>query len=84
MSETDYAIEYAAEKLSVTLPVPQDEIKDTVSKLLVTLANIHKAQLTTKRLLEAVRDCRDHNETISTNHMGRWPATQCTICGKEW
>lgn len=76
-------IEYAAAGLSISLPVPQDQIAATVEKLLVTLENIHKAQVSTVWLLDLVRENCDHPETVQVSHTGHL-FTRCTTCGREW
>lgn len=77
------AVEYAATGLSISLPVPQDQVKQTVEKLLVTLENIHKAQVSIVRLLDLVRDGCEHPKTVQVSHTGHL-FTQCTTCGREW
>ena len=77
------AVEYAALGLSISLPMQQSEVKTTVGKLLVTLDNIHKAQMSTQQLLKMVRDGCSHPEMIQVSHTGHL-FRQCTTCGKEW
>jgi hypothetical protein len=83
VSEPRNAVEYAALGLDILLPVLQDEVKPTVQRLLVTLENIHKAKVSTQKLLEIVRDQCKHPEIVQVSHTGHL-FQQCTTCGKEW
>lgn len=78
------AISYGAHRLGISLPVPQEQVKDTIARLVITLENIRQAEEAVKALVEIVQDGCSHPDTITGNHMGRWPYTKCTICGKEW
>lgn len=83
MSNVQLSIEYAAEKLHVSLPVPQNEVKETIEKLLAVLEDIHRANTTVHNLIDLVRDNCSHPETVNVTHTGH-PYTRCTTCGKEW
>jgi len=77
------ASQYAAQGLDIPLPVPQTEIKTTVEKLLATLKQIRRAQVSTQQLLKIVRNDCQHPETIRVSHTGHL-FERCTTCGKEW
>jgi len=83
INEPKTAVEYAALGLSISLPVQQNEVKQTVEKLLVILENIRKAQASTQALLGIVRDVCDHPQKVQVSHTGHL-FMQCTTCGKEW
>ena len=77
------SVEYAAHGLNISLPVEQKDIKSTVEKVLVTLENIHRARVSTEKLLELVRDSCEHPTIVRVSHTGHL-FDRCTTCGKEW
>ena len=74
---------YAAEGLSIALPVAQEDIKATIEKLFITVENIARAQTAVCKLIDIVRDQCEHPEKVSVSHIGHLYA-RCTTCGREW
>ena len=77
------SVSYAAEGLSIKLPVPQEDIKETIEGLRTTLANIAKAQDAVVVLMDLVRNSCEHPEKVPVSYTGHL-YTRCTTCGKEW
>ena len=66
-------------KFSITLPVPPDKIASECKRIHSELKRIQQEEQALIGFLEAIQSSCPHKG----NTWGRWPFTQCKICGKE-
>jgi hypothetical protein len=65
-------------------PPTQEQIPETLKGLRQQLLTTQAEAKWIQDRIEAVQNLCTHPHVIKGNTWGRWPYTECKICGKEW